>query len=113
MTLVTRHLCGAKDLGLNGNLYGGNMMSWMDEAAYLYVRSLYPDETWVTRAFTDVEFLRPVKCGQAVVIRGTVMRIGTTSATLKLFASVDEVEVCTMQATFVAVDQNGNKKAID
>jgi acyl-CoA hydrolase len=27
---VTSKLCMAKDLGVNGNLFGGNMMCWID-----------------------------------------------------------------------------------
>ena len=33
MELVTTKICMALDLGVHGNLFGGSMMSFLDEAA--------------------------------------------------------------------------------
>jgi len=33
MKLVTTHVCMVKDIGVHGNLFGGIMMAWIDEAA--------------------------------------------------------------------------------
>ena len=27
-----------KDVGINGNLFGGNMMAWLDESAAIYAK---------------------------------------------------------------------------
>ena len=36
MELVTTKICMALDLGVHGNLFGGSMMSFLDEAAAAY-----------------------------------------------------------------------------
>jgi acyl-CoA thioesterase YciA len=33
MELITTRICMVKDIGVHGNLFGGIMMSWIDEAA--------------------------------------------------------------------------------
>ena len=32
MKLISSHVCMTKDVGFHGNLFGGLMLSWLDEA---------------------------------------------------------------------------------
>jgi acyl-CoA thioesterase YciA len=34
--LVTKKIVMAKDIGIHGNLFGGTLMAWLDEAAAAY-----------------------------------------------------------------------------
>ena len=33
MKLITKKICMTKDIGIHGNVFGGILMSWIDEAA--------------------------------------------------------------------------------
>ena len=33
MELISTRICMSKDVGVHGNLFGGIMLSWIDEAA--------------------------------------------------------------------------------
>jgi acyl-CoA thioesterase YciA len=36
MKLINKKICMGKDIGIHGNVFGGFMMSWIDEAAAAY-----------------------------------------------------------------------------
>ena len=37
MELISTHVCKVSDVGFHGNLFGGQMLAWLDEAAAAYV----------------------------------------------------------------------------
>ena len=48
MELVTTKICMALDLGVHGNLFGGSMMSFIDEAAAAYACQICDSAKMVT-----------------------------------------------------------------
>ena len=102
------------DLGLNGNLFGGRMMSWIDEAAYLYAKKITFEKYLVTLRFGEMKFHQPVKEGDIVdffVDEGKVKR-GNTSITFPIFGMVYDIKIVETEVTFVAVNELGQKKSI-
>ncbi len=119
MELVTRHLCKTSNLGVHGNLFGGQLLSWLDEAGAILATRVCRTNKMVTLKFDEVFFNKPIKENQQVSIYGEVTSIGTTSITLKLTAKrydvydESEEEMCSVRAVFVRINHEGKKRAID
>lgn len=117
-TVITRRLCLLKDVGLNGNLFGGNMMAWLDEAASIFSFVKCQTQLMVTGSIERVNFVRAVKPGNMVVIYGRVLQFTTASIKIGLEAWVHDVEtnhayeVCHTQAVFVQIGHDGKPKPI-
>lgn len=114
MELLTTKICMASELGVHGNLFGGTMMSALDEAAAAYACQLCDTPRMVTVKIEEVVFKLPVKVGNILKIYGEVDKIGKTSITLKLEARRHNVYtgqqkmVCSTQMVFVRIDDEGN-----
>ena len=113
MDLITTHVCKVSDIGFHGNLFGGTMLAWLDEAAAAYVCQMCDSPRMVTVKVDTVHFKLPVRQHQIIKIYGELLKIGKTSATLSLEArrhspynGVQKV-VCTTTMTFVRIDGDG------
>lgn len=108
-------VCMTKDLGVHGNLFGGIMLSWIDEAAVAMANRICKTPNMVTRKMTEILFEKPVKVGYTINIYGKALSMGTTSIALSIQAkrynvyTEEEVVVCTTQVVFVRIDEDGNK----
>ena len=110
--LITTHLVKTMDLGINGNLYGGRMLDWLDEAGALFVHTRF-EGCFVTWKVGETIFHIPVK--ESSIIRFFVRNITVrhSSVGFEVVARVDETEVLTTSMVFVCVDaQTGKKTAI-
>lgn len=110
---VTSKICMTKDIGVNGNLFGGNMLAWMDEAAAIYARFITQEPRVVTVKFGEIVFLKPVKCNDMVDFYCDSEVIGNTSISFDIRACVSGRRVFETSCVFVAVDEEGKKKLID
>jgi acyl-CoA thioesterase YciA len=103
-----------KDLGVHGNLFGGIMLSWLDEAAATMAYEVCRSPSMVTLKIEEVLFGKPVKIGFHLKIYGEVFRMGTTSITLNIEArkhnvyNGEETVVCSTNFTFVKIDEQGD-----
>lgn len=114
MKLITSKLAMAKDLGMYGNLFGGYMLSWIDEAASTLAARVCQTPSLVTIKLDEVVFKKPVKQGYQILIYGEVERIGNSSISLNIearkhsvYSGLEEV-VCSTNITFVNIDEHGN-----
>jgi acyl-CoA thioesterase YciA len=113
MELVTTKICMALDLGVHGNLFGGNMMSFLDEAAAAYACQICDSAKMVTKKIEEVVFQNPVKVGNLIKIYASVDKFGTTSVTINLEARKHNVHtgkqnlVCSTKMVFVKLDEEG------
>jgi acyl-CoA thioesterase YciA len=118
MELITRHLCKTSDLGVHGNLFGGRMLSWLDEAAAMMVTRICKTKSMVTIKMDEIIFHTPVKENHNVNIYGEVVGIGTTSISVKLVAkkydvyNESEVDVCSVSMVFVHITDEMKTRAI-
>jgi acyl-CoA thioesterase YciA len=119
MELVTQKICMTKDLGVHGNLFGGNMLSWIDEAAGLMAAKICRTPNMVTLKMEEVVFSKPVKVGFIINIYGKVVTLGRTSITLFMEARSQNVTtqleelLCTTRIVFVRINEKGRSIPID
>jgi len=113
MELITTKVCMTKDIGVHGNLFGGIMLAWLDEAGAAYSCQLAHSTKMVTRSMSEVEFCRPVKEGHIVKIYGGIINIGQTSIKIKLEAKMYNPHtkrqkiVTSTEMVFVRIDDDG------
>jgi acyl-CoA thioesterase YciA len=117
MEKVTSKLCMQKDLGVNGNLFGGNMMAWLDEAAAIYAHQATGERKMVTKKFNELIFLKPIKEGDIIMFFCETVKVGTTSIEIHIEVAKDTntfglVKLVETNCVFVCLDADGNKKEI-
>lgn len=106
------------DLNDYGSLFGGSLLKWVDEIAYIRVSLDFPGQHFVTIALDHVEFRHPIHQGQILRFVCQKMRVGNTSVTynVKVYRAryeTDREEVLfENNITFVCVDNTGNKVQI-
>jgi acyl-CoA thioesterase YciA len=114
MELITTKICMALDIGVHGNLFGGNMMCFLDEAAAAYACQICDTPRMVTKKIEEVVFENPVKVGNIIKIYGEVDKIGNSSIIIKLEARKHNVYtgqqklVCSTKMVFVRIDDEGS-----
>ena len=119
MVYISTKVCKTSDIGVKGNLFGGAMLSWLDEAGASLASYLCSTPNMITLKMDEVIFKQPVKMGQHIRIYGGITRIGTTSVTLLVearrfnFISHQEETVCSTYETFVKIDDTGRAVAIE
>ncbi|RPJ03425.1 MAG: acyl-CoA thioesterase [Spirochaetaceae bacterium] len=98
-----------------GYLFGGQLLKWVDESAWLYVTRTYPEKMFVTRAMNNVEFKTRVESGSILRFLVTEASQGQTSLTcsVKVLAQYpktsQEKEVFSNEITFVRINEDGEK----
>ena len=118
MDIIGTKVCMTKDIGVHGNLFGGKMMSWIDESAAAYACMYCDNPSMVTVKVSELLFKRSVKVGEMVRFYGKVKSIGNTSITLHLDVKIHnptngEEKLCTTtDIVFVNIDENGEPKSI-
>jgi acyl-CoA hydrolase len=101
-----------------GFLFGGYLLQWIDEFAYITATVEFPGLKFVTVAMKDVQFKRRIGTGE--VLRFAVDRVGTGRTSVQyrvrahgLVVNPDPDEVlCETTMTFVNVDAAGSKAPI-
>lgn len=118
MKYISTKVCKTSDIGVNGNLFGGTMLSWLDEAGASLASYLCCTPNMITLKMDEVLFKKPVKMGHHIRIYGKVDRVGTTSISLTVearrlnfFSNLEDV-VCSTEMTFVNIDDEGKPVAI-
>lgn len=118
MQLITKKIVMAKDIGIHGNLFGGILMAWLDEAAAAFATEYCYTPNMVTVRVGELLFKKPLKAGHHVRIYGEVTDLGNASITLNLEArkyslySGEETLVCSTCMTFVRIDDDGTPTPI-
>ncbi|MFN3604580.1 MAG: acyl-CoA thioesterase [Leptonema sp. (in: bacteria)] len=89
--IVTRRLVLPRDLNGHGNLYGGSMLSWIDESSYLYAIEKVGYTNMVTVSLENVRFRSPARLGDSVVLQCKIHQIKKTSITIQTKAIVHDL----------------------
>jgi acyl-CoA thioesterase YciA len=112
--LISTHFCKAANVGYHGNLFGGTMLAWLDEAGVSFACQICDTPRMVTKKISEVVFHKPVRPGQIIKIYGEVKVIGNRSITIHLEArrhsvySGSQKTVLTTDMTFVRIDGDGD-----
>ena len=113
MELISTHICKGKNVGVHGNLFGGTMLSWLDEAGGAFASQRIDSPRIVTVKLSEVIFKKPVRPGHIIKIYGKVIRVGDTSVVVMLEArrhspyNGTQRTVCTTEITYVRIDGDG------
>lgn len=105
-------------LNHHGNLFGGAMLGWVDEFAWLVASRDFPDCTLVTIAMDNIAFRHRVSNGS--ILRFAIDHAGqgntSVSYSVDVYANAPgttaEQHVFSTQITFVRVDPQGGKLAL-
>lgn len=105
-----------------GFLFGGYLLKFVDEVAWIAASLKYPGFHFVTIGMDKVEFRKSVCEGTILRFKSTETRVGNTSVTflVEVFRDVlldgnqpaEEEQVFSTSVTLVRVDDQGNKKSL-
>jgi acyl-CoA hydrolase len=80
-------LVSHKDLNHSGTLFGGTMMAWADELAYVAASLTYPRCDFVTKVFETFDFIGGAERGAIVRIDARVVSKGRSSVRVQVSGS--------------------------
>jgi len=98
MELVTQHLVQPADLNYHNNLFGGQLLSWMDAGIAMFVMSKIRYTNIVTVSMDDVSFKAPGKPGDILQIYGKIIKTGRSSVTARTIAITNNPQTGLRQA---------------
>jgi acyl-CoA thioesterase YciA len=113
MQLVSTHICKTRDVGNHGNLFGGVMLSWLDEAGASLAAEFAETGKIVTKHISALDFKSAVRPGQLIKTYGRIAKVGKTSLTIEIEARRHSVYnstqklVCNCEMVFVRIDGDG------
>ncbi len=102
-------------LNHHGHLFGGQLLLWVDEFAWLAAAREHPGCKLVTRAMDSIEFHHAAPVGSILRFAIAQERRGRTSLRYRVDVYCDapgareEVHMFSTAVTFVSVDEQGNK----
>lgn len=111
----TYTLVRTEHLNHNNKLFGGQLLKWVDEFAWLAATRDFCGSVLVTRAMDNSEFKHGVPNGSILRFTVECQHQGTTSVvySVDVYADMpgksDELLIFSNRVTFVAVDEKGNK----
>ena len=119
MELITTYICKKGDIGVHDNMFGGILMSLIDDAAASYASQIADTPRMVTIKIDELVFKRAVKVGSLLKIYGKVLEFGNTSILLyievrkhNVHTGLQEIVTYT-NIKFVRIDDEGNSIPIN
>jgi hypothetical protein len=82
MNFRTRKLIKPEDLNAKGTLFGGAVLSWVDEEAAIFCMCQLDNKNIVTKAMSEINFVSTAITGDIVEIGCELISFGTTSITV-------------------------------
>jgi acyl-CoA thioesterase YciA len=116
--LSIRTLAMPADTNQNGDIFGGWVLGQMDVAGGIFASKVAKGRC-ATVAVDAMTFRKPVYVGDVVCVHTSLIRIGTTSMTVRVEAWVirrnqtNRVLVTEGNFTYVAVDDNGRPRRVE
>jgi acyl-CoA hydrolase len=101
-----------------GFLFGGNLLKWVDETAWIAASFDYAGCNFVTIAMDKVEFRKSVRQGTILRINAERGRVGNTSVQYAVTVSAGNIEtgaaetIFSTNITFVCIDAEGRKTGL-
>jgi acyl-CoA thioesterase YciA len=118
MEHITTFLVKASDIGLSNNMFGGVILSLIDESAVAYAMQVCDTPRMVTVKIDELVFKKAVKVGNLLKVYGNVIEFGTTSVSIYIDVRKHNVyngnqeTVTHTNIKFVRIDDEGNPLAI-
>tara|TARA_B100001287_G_C22681628_1_gene530770 strand:- start:3450 stop:3881 length:432 start_codon:yes stop_codon:yes gene_type:complete len=83
MKYFTRKMIAPKDLNSNGTLFGGRLLDWIDEEAYIYCNCQLEKDRLVTRKMSGIDFINSAVRGDIIEIGMETVKLGRSSITIR------------------------------
>ena len=115
--MVTARLMMSTDANVMGNVFGGAIMRYMDEAAAI-VAWRHAGTNVVTASIDRMNFFAPVYVGNLLILKASVNFVGTTSMEVGVRIEAQDpstrrgVHAGSCYLTFVALDEEGKPTPI-
>ncbi len=109
---TNRKIVGHEDLNPNGTLFGGKIMAWIDEVAFMSARRYSGVPFVVTVHVDSISFLTPLFLGDHVILTSQVNYTGRTSMEIEVRVEREDpytgtrTQATSAYLTFVALDEN-------
>lgn len=110
MNYYTRRLIRPNDLNVSDSLFGGQLLSWIDEEAAIYATCQMKHDRVVTKYMSEIDFKSSARSGDILEFGLEVIDVGRTSLTTccEVRNKKTEVIVITIdRIVFVAIDDEG------
>jgi acyl-CoA thioesterase YciA len=116
--LCTRNMIMYPDLSVAGRLFGGKLLSWIDEAMAMQAMSIMKTQHIVTKKISEVNFLAPALLGDVLEIWARETVRGHSSLTMHGRVTVrrevdgieQQVSICDCTIVFVAINEQGRPR---
>lgn len=95
-----------------GFLFGGYLLMWIDEIAWMAASLEFPGCLFVTVAMKEVAFRKSVREGSILRFDVELARRGATSVAYRVRVYREEAEIFSTEVTLVRVDPSGAKLAL-
>lgn len=111
--IATRKMIMYPDLSVTGRLFGGQLLSWIDEAVAMMAMQKTGTKNLVTKKISEVIFNAPGLLGDVLEIWCKPSKLGKTSITMDCHVTVwrrnkeEQLTICSCTIIFVALDENG------
>lgn len=113
MELVTTYLCKTSDIGVHSNVFGGRLISIIDESSAAYAAQICDTPRMVTLKISELLFEKPIKVNNIIKVYAKVLKFGNTSITLyvevrkhNVYTGHQEIAMKT-ELKFVRIDDEG------
>jgi acyl-CoA hydrolase len=113
MQFYSRKLVKPQDMNAHGSLFGGSVLSWIDEEAAIFVSCQLGKANVVTKFMSEIDFVHSAKLGDIIEIGVETKALGTTSITVRCEVRnkfTKETIIKIDSIVYVHVDKNGNPK---
>ncbi len=113
MQFFSRKLIKPQDLNAHGTLFGGTVLSWIDEEAAIFVLCQLGKGNIVTKYMSEINFVNSAKLGEVIEIGMETVKFGRTSITVKceVRTKFEKNTIITIdEIVFVHLDEFGRPK---
>jgi acyl-CoA hydrolase len=117
-TIILRFLAEPSTVNFGGNVHGGTVMKWIDEAGYACATS-WAKSYCVTVYVSGIRFHRPVRIGELVEVEARLAYTGERSMNISVEVRSGDIKLGQLHKTtdclivFVALDADGKPAPVD
>ena len=110
MKFYTRKWVKPEDLNAHSTLFGGRLLSWIDEEAAIYAMCQVDSKNMVTKFISEINFISSARHGDVVEIGFETTAFGTSSVTMTCIArnKITKQDILSIERiVFVLLDDEG------
>lgn len=115
MQFYSRKWVKPEDLNPNGSLFGGRLLSWIDEEAAIFTMcQLGKDKHMVTKYMSEINFVSSATQGDVIEMGLEVSALGRSSITMRAVVrnKVSKATIITIDTiVFVSLGEDGRPQA--